>query len=133
MNTMIKTLQKAMISIMIIAVIIVKIPALIANAETLSDDNSVFKYGCSNGRYSVSLTNLGADRYAQLNIYKYDNLTGAFVDSIGQEGILRKGATWSCSGYITSKDYFIINAVIYNGTSSLTTPLSTWKTSLGDT
>lgn len=61
---MIKTLQKAMISIIIIAVIIVKIPALIANAETLSDDKSVFKYDFSNGRYSVSLTNLEADRYA---------------------------------------------------------------------
>ncbi len=116
MYTLIKTLQKAMISIMIIAVIIIKIPALITNAETLSDGNSVFKYDVSNGRYSVSLTNLGSDRYA-----------------IGKEGILRKGATWLYSGDITSEYYFIINAVIYNGTSSFTTPLSTWKTSLGDT
>lgn len=90
MNTIIKTLQKAMISIMIIAVIIVGIPALIANAETLSDGSSVFKYDFSNGRYSVSLTNLGSDRYEKLSIYKYDNLTGAYVDSIGKEGILRK-------------------------------------------
>lgn len=133
MNTMIKTLQKAMISIMIIAVIIVKIPALITNAETLSDGNSVFKHDVSNGRYSVSLTNLGSDRYAKLSIYKYDNLIGAYVDSIGKEGILRKGATWSYSGYITSEYYFIINAVIYNGTSSFSIPISTWKTSLGDT
>lgn len=76
---------------------------------------------------------MGIDRYAQLSTYKYDNLTGAYVDSIGKEGILRKGATWSYSGYITSKYYFTINAVIYNGTSSLSPPLSTWKTSLGGT
>lgn len=133
MSNMAKALKKTTISIMIIAVIIVKIPALIANAETLSDGNSVFKYNISNGYYSVSLTNLGADRYAQLSIYKYDNLTGAYVDSIGKEGILRKDATWSYSGYITSEYYFIINDVIYNGTSSLSSPLSTWKTSLGGT
>lgn len=126
---MIKTLQKAMISIMIIAVIIVKIPALIANAETLSDGNSVFKYDISNGHYSVSLTNLGAARYAQLNIYTY-NPAGAYVDSIGNSGIVKSGAMLSASGSIPSGYSVSIYAIIYMGTSPYGSPLSEWKISL---
>ncbi len=119
-----------MISIMIIAVIIVKIPALIANAKTLSDGNSVFKYDISNGRYSVSLTNLGSDRYASINIVTY-NSAGLYVDSIENSNIVKRGAVLSASGSIPSGCSVSIYAVIYMGTSPYSPQLSEWKTSIG--
>lgn len=127
---MAKTLKKATISIMMIVVIIMNIPSLIANAETLSDGNSVFKYDISNGSYSVSLTNLGAGRYANINIVTY-NSEGVYVGSIGKESILKRGAMLSASGHIPSGCLVSIYAVIYMGTSPYSPPLSEWKTSLG--
>ena len=103
---------------------------LIANAETLSDGNYVFKYDISNGNYSVSLTNLGADRYANINIVIY-NSAGEYVNSIGDSGILKRGATLSVSGHLLSGYSVSIDAVIYMGTSSHGSLLSEWKILLG--